>query len=413
MQVHLAFHHFNVFATWLTEVLWYLDVENKTGFFIRTKETKSPLSIMHVAVRDDNVQAVKFCMEYLKMDKNPGVQIENISKRKTPLHLAAQLGNLEIVQLIKSCLNLINPTDEGGWSVLHLAASNGHVDIVKEIAKDLDQKDPKAGTENRTPLHLAAMQGYLEIVKYLHEVGADMCITEKNGCNALDLARKNNHHSIVVFLCQYPLFAAINKVSRLGNFEELRKLFQELNKEDPFEKKLFVETSPLHEAAKGGHVNILDFFQNNLPSMSILDSISRTALHCAAEERHLKAVKYLSELIDIDIEDKNGETACDIAKRKDYKSISEYLDWLKSKPVPYTPVSEEPMPSFFKKLEIKEEEVAECPICTEPLNDNNWGILHTGTIHSGYCENCLKTLKNNHMKCPECRASIEAVVKVH
>ena len=413
MQVQLAFHHFNVFATWLTEVLWYLDVENKTGFFICTKETKSPLSIMHVAVRDKNVQAVKFCIEYLNIDKNPGVQIENISKGKTPLHLAAQLGNLEIVQLIKSSLNLINPIDERGWSVIHLAASNGHLDIVKEIAKDLDQKDPKAGTENWTPLHLAAIQGYLEIVKYLHEVGSDMCITEKNGWNALDLARQNNHYSIVVFLCQYPLFAAINKVSRLGNFEELRKLFQELNKEDPFDKKLFVETSPLHEAAKGGHVNILDFFQNNLPSMSILDSNGKTALHCAAEERHLKVVKYLGELIDIDIEDKNGETACDIAKRKDYKSISEYLDWLKSKPVPYTPVSEEPMPSFFKKLEIKEEEVAECPICTEPLNDDNWGILHTGTIHSGYCENCLKTLKNNHMKCPECRASIEAVVKVH
>ena len=413
MQVHLAFHHFNVFATELTEVLWYLDVENKTGFFISSKETKSPLSIMHVAVRDENVQAVKFCIEYLKMDKNPGVQIENISKGKTPLHLAAQLGNLEMVQLIRSCLNLINPTNELGWSVLHLAAANGHVDIVKEIAKDLYQKDPKAGTENWTPFHMAAIQGHLEIVKYLYEVGADISITDKNGCNALDLARRNNHHSIVVFLCQHSLFAAINKVSRLGNFAELKKLFQELNKEDPFDKKLFVETSPLHEAAKGGHVNILDFFTNNLPSMSILDSSGRTALHCAAEERQLKAVKYLSELIDIDIEDKNGETACDIAKRNDYKSISEYLDWLKSKPVPYTPVSEEPMPSFFKKLEIKEEEVAECPICTEPLNDDNWGILHTGTIHSGYCENCLKTLKNKNMKCPECRASIEAIVKVH
>ena len=124
----MAFHNFNVFSTELTEVLWYLDIENKTGFFISSK-AKTPLSIMHVAVRDENVQAVKFCIEYLKMDKNPGVQIENISKGRTPLHLAAQLGNLEMVQLIKSCLNLINPTDELGCSVLHLAAYNGHVGI--------------------------------------------------------------------------------------------------------------------------------------------------------------------------------------------------------------------------------------------------------------------------------------------
>ena len=64
----MAFHNFNVFSTELTEVLWYLDIENKTGFFISSK-AKTPLSIMHVAVRDENVQAVKFCIEYLKMDK--------------------------------------------------------------------------------------------------------------------------------------------------------------------------------------------------------------------------------------------------------------------------------------------------------------------------------------------------------
>ena len=27
------------------------------------------------------------------------------------------------------------------------------------------------------------------------------------------------------------------------------------------------------------------------------------------------------------------------------------------------------------------------------FNNDNWGILHTGTIHFGYCENCLKILK--------------------
>ena len=89
------------------------------------------------------------------------------------------------------------------------------------------------------------------------------------------------------------------------------------------------------------------------------------------------------------------------------------MDWLKIIPAPYTPVVEEQMPSFFKKVEIKKEEVAECPTCTEPLNNDNWGILHTGTIHFGYCENCVKILKNNHTKCSECSASIEAVVKIH
>ena len=62
-------------------------------------------------------------------------------------------------------------------------------------------------------------------------------------------------------------------------------------------------------------------------------------------------------------------------------------------------------------LEIEAD--AECPICCEPLKEENWGLLHSGTIHSGYCEKCLKTLKKDGMNCPECRAVIEAVVKVH
>ena len=110
-------------------------------------------------------------------------------------------------------------------------------------------------------------------------------------------------------------------------------------------------------------------------------------------------------------------------------AIYEYLEWFKMKPVPHTPVFDGATPSF-QKLEI--EANAECPICCEPLKEENWGLLHgsgirkigqpycikkteteTGTIHSGYCEKYSKTLKKNGMNCPECRAVIEAVVKVH
>ena len=144
--------------------------------------------------------------------------------------------------------------------------------------------------------------------------------------------------------------------------------------------------------------------------MSIIDSNGMTALHHAAKERQLQAVQYLAELIDIDIKAKDGKTACEIARSADFKSIYEYLEWFKMKPVPTTPVSDMTMPSFQK---MKIEANVECPICCEPLNEENWGLLHGGTIHSGYCEECSNTLKKDGMNCPECRAIIEAVVKVH
>ena len=55
----------------------------------------------------------------------------------------------------------------------------------------------------------------------------------------------------------------------------------------------------------------------------------------------------------------------------------------------------------------------ECQICYAALNDVNYGFLHGNTIHSGYCENCANRLKQDGQDCPECRATIQAVIKVY
>ena len=409
-QIQATLHEFNLFSTHITEALWYLDSENKFKFFITFSygNRSAPFSPMHVAASAGKVEAVQFYLENLNRDKNPGVQIEGNLKGRGPMHLAAEAGKLEVVQLMKQHLGLVNPSDSQGMSVLHIATYCGHIEIVKEICKDLDEKDPIAGEiyEHNTPLHLAALEGHFEIVKYLHEIGSDLFIKNKNGFTAYELAQQKDHKSIVAYL----ISLSINKAAQCGDLTEVRKLFNDLDKQNQFDPKLFIETSPLHEAAKGGHMSVLDFFGNKIPNMSIIDSNGMTALHHAAKERQLQAVQYLADFIDIDITNYDGKTACDIAKSADFKSIYEYLEWFKMKPVPHTPVSDGATPSF-QKLEIEAD--AECPICCEPLKEENWGLLHSGTIHSGYCEKCLKTLKKDGMNCPECRAVIEAVVKVH
>ena len=61
-------------------------------------------------------------------DKNPKGQFG-----KTPLHVAAENGNLPIVRMIMDQIKDKNPLDQDEVTPLHLAAENGHRNICKLI----------------------------------------------------------------------------------------------------------------------------------------------------------------------------------------------------------------------------------------------------------------------------------------
>ncbi len=53
-----------------------------------------------------------------------------------------------------------------GKTPLHIAAYNGHLDVVKYIAGYLEDKNPVTN-DGSTPLSLAEVAGHLEIFSYL------------------------------------------------------------------------------------------------------------------------------------------------------------------------------------------------------------------------------------------------------
>merc|ERR1712223_669638 len=73
---------------------------------------------------------------------------------------------------------------------------------------------------------------------------------------------------------------------------------------------------------------------------------------------------------------------------------------------PLTTKPEEPHPE-----ELHPEGSLVCQICYENCN-GNWGLVHGGTMHAGYCERCAEKLKRDRLPCPQCRSDIEVVIKV-
>ena len=242
---------------------------------------------MHRSAKEGNIESVRMYLEYLRHDKNPGAKVEGVRKGQTPMHIAAQFGHLNVVQLIHTTTGVANPANAIGTTVLHTAAFFGQLEIVQILIKDLVNKNP-ADADGWTVLHEAAYAGHLNIVQELMKdlENKNPVATGYHGCTPLNAAAINGHLEVVKFLCQ------------------------------------------------------------TIPDITIVDSDGANALHLAAYNSHLEVVKFLADRIPINIKSKNGNTASDWAKSQGHHSIVKYLTNLKPVlPPPPPPPLLSPIPS--------------------------------------------------------------------
>ena len=66
---------------------------------------------------------------------------------------------MEVVKHFCGFLKDKNPSDNRGFTPLHVAAGNGHIDVVKYLVQFLDNKHPKTH-DNQTPLNLGGVWSY-------------------------------------------------------------------------------------------------------------------------------------------------------------------------------------------------------------------------------------------------------------
>lgn len=160
----------------------------------------------HYIVLEGYLDAIKYQLAH-NADVN-AIEFRDDDVGYAPLHDAARLGDLQVVQLLlekganRNIETINGPSSKQTftkYTPLHFAAWSNHLDIVQclqQSGANLEATD--SATE--TPLHTAARFGHLEIVKELVGNGANLQAVNRKKQTPLLLAYYNGWNEVVDYL---------------------------------------------------------------------------------------------------------------------------------------------------------------------------------------------------------------------
>lgn len=179
----------------------------KKGAEVKTHDHSNPL---HIAIASGNQDIAKFLIGELKPNEKFKAYIDEAnSSGLTPLHIAAQSNQLEIVRLLVErgaknidCLHLAGSAEIRNF-LFCVKVARSIQEQVKDVVGLLNDKFGDVNTKlpdgNRLIL-LATRAGNIELVKALLDRNANVNDADQNGLTALHIAAANNNSKLVELL---------------------------------------------------------------------------------------------------------------------------------------------------------------------------------------------------------------------
>lgn len=291
--------------------------DNQAQWAERLAQSASPEQLLLEAAKHQEYALVRWLVTNRVADVNAcgseeyakyrcGFGLINLRYYPTALSYVAEHGDVAMVAfLIKRGAMPETATGGGLYNLFHLTASKGHLDVLKALWQtnkfEVDASDKQEYTalyyavrgghlscvafliakgakadvltlQEKTLLHLAAYKGYEEVLACLWQTGQfEIDAQDALGNTALHCAAEQGHLACVAFL--------------LTNGAKLTVLTR-------WNENLF------HLAARGGHLNILEYCHSKYPNVVAIDAVNKygkgeTALLMAICKKHLSCVEFL------------------------------------------------------------------------------------------------------------------------
>ncbi|KAJ3028519.1 UNVERIFIED_CONTAM: hypothetical protein HDU68_001515 [Siphonaria sp. JEL0065] len=186
--------------TRIQKAVWNQDVELVKKLIAKdvpeiNKKDKS--TVLHYAAENYHEKILSLLLNEIKYKKF--LSTTNDGGRR-PIHWACESGNAEAVrQLLRAGVSVEIKTTSFKETCLHLAADMGRVEVIELLLENGANADAKDSI-SMTPLHLAAQHGYLEIVRALVDHGAKVEPKDSQGQSPFYFAIKNEHIPVAEYL---------------------------------------------------------------------------------------------------------------------------------------------------------------------------------------------------------------------